>query len=142
MVKLTEICEIERVKKDKLYPKDTILIQVSATQGDTILLEEAQECESKYVALTPKIDYEPVFLFESIKLSMDSFLERYKTGPNIQVEAFKFFDVKMVPLKKQRKMVKLIRIFSLLYKRFLLMSRLQNELRTYFLAKMFVQVDK
>lgn len=137
-MKLTEICEIERVKKDKLYPKDTILIQVSATQGDTILLEEAQECESKYVALTPKIDYEPVFLFESIKLSMDSFLERYKAGPNIQVEAFKFFDVKMVPIKKQRQIAITIKIYDLLYKKWEKIIELEKDLKKNMLDSMFV----
>ena len=58
-VKLIDIAKIERAKKGIVYDKGTILIQVSATDGQVLYLEVVSEISTKYAVVIPLIEYNP-----------------------------------------------------------------------------------
>ena len=53
-VKLLDLVDIERAKKNKVYNKGNIIIQVSASKGQIFYLEEDTTVESQYIILTCK----------------------------------------------------------------------------------------
>lgn len=91
-VNLPDVCIIEnRPQKNVVYKKHTILIQVSATKGQVLLLNNDKEVESKYALLTAKQGVNPVYLFLVIELFFPSFFKRYKQGLNLNPEDLKHF---------------------------------------------------
>lgn len=137
-MRLDEVCKIERVKKNKVYPKNTILLQVSATKGETILLNKDSSAESKYVALLPKIDIDPIYLHEMIKMQMDGFLNEYKTGPNIQIETLKHIDIPIKDIKEQKIIASITNIWESYFKKVEAQITLEEELKKVMLNKMFI----
>lgn len=109
-MKLLDICDIERVKKDKLYKAGTILIQVSATKdGNIQLLEEDIEAETKFVAVTATKDIDSLYLYEVIKMEFPRFLHKYKSGINLQMETFKYFTLQIHDRKEQKEIAEVLR---------------------------------
>ena len=86
-VKLIDIAKIERAKKGIVYDKGTILIQVSATDGQVLYLEEVSEISTKYAVVIPLIEYNPYYIVETIKRSFKRFLHENQTGMNLQMDA-------------------------------------------------------
>jgi type I restriction enzyme M protein len=93
-VNLTDIADIERSKKGKIYPAGCTLIQVSATRGQMQLLEKEGAVESKFAVIMPK-DINKEYLFEVLTMTMPSFLARYQTGLNIKPEIFNFLKLQI-----------------------------------------------
>lgn len=91
--KLTEIATIERPKKGKIYPKGTVYIQVSATDGQVGILGKAAEVENKNVVVTPEISILPMYFKIAIEQAMPEFRTRYQSTINIQVDTFRYFDI-------------------------------------------------
>lgn len=94
-VRLTDIAKYERAVKDKVYKAGTVLVQVSATRGQTLILEKDQTVESHYVAIEPIIQIVPYYLYLIIEMAMPEFTTRYQTGLNIQADAFKLMNLRM-----------------------------------------------
>lgn len=94
-VKLTDIAKYERATKGKMYKAGTVLVQVSATRGQTLILEKDSTVESHYVAIEPIIQIIPYYLFLIIEMAIPEFVERYQTGINIQADAFNFMKLRM-----------------------------------------------
>lgn len=92
-VRLLDVAQVERAKAGKTYPAGSILIQVSATQGQMRMLEEPGEVEAKYAAIVPiATDIYPPYLFLVLDMVMPRFLARYQTTINIQVDVFKHLE--------------------------------------------------
>lgn len=90
--RLRDVFDIARCNKSKEYPKDTILIQVSAaTHGKPVYLDKAQRVEngSKYAALTIKEPdkYNAKYLYYILKDSMHDIVRKCASGINIQMDA-------------------------------------------------------
>lgn len=95
-VKLLEVSKMERAKKGKIYPKGCTCVQVSATRGQTVYLNESREVESSYVVFEPnenKIDGR--YMYYMIEREMPRFCQVYQTGLNIQVGEFNFLKIRM-----------------------------------------------
>lgn len=94
-VKLTDVAKYERATKDKVYKAGTVLVQVSATRGQVLILDKSQTVETHYVAIEPIVQIMPYYLFLIIEMAMPEFTEKYQTGLNIQADAFKFMRLRM-----------------------------------------------
>lgn len=114
VVNLLDIATIERSKKDKTYKKGSILIQLSATKGQMIYLDDDTKVDSKYgVFEVAKDKVEPRYLYYVLKMSMPDFLTRYQTGLNIKPEIFDSFKVKVHrSLEVQKIIVKILDSFN------------------------------
>lgn len=114
VVNLLDIATIERSKKNKTYKKDSILIQLSATKGQMIYLDDDTKVDSKYgVFEVNKDKVEPRYLYYVLKMSMPDFLTRYQTGLNIKPKIFDSFKVKVHrSLEVQKIIVKILDSFN------------------------------
>lgn len=105
---LGEIAEIERAKKDKLYPKGSTLIQISATKGEVFILKEKSIVDTKYAVIIPIAGVNHKYLNIVIDMSIDKFLNKYKTGLNIQFEDIRKMEVYLHDIDTQKAVVNII----------------------------------
>ena len=103
-VNLTDIADIERSKKEKIYSAGCMLIQVSATRGQMQLLEKEGTVESKFAVIMPK-DINKEYLFYVLTMVMPGFLARYQTGLNINPEIFNFLKLQIHKDKNMQQFV-------------------------------------
>lgn len=82
---ITEIAHFERANERKIYRKGATLIQVSATKGEILQLEEDGFVLHKYVVVESKGQILPDYLFFAIKHAFPPFFHKWKTGLNLQV---------------------------------------------------------
>ena len=134
---LKDIAEIERARSGKIYPKGTSLVQISATRGQVVYLEEDSEVEAHYATIIPAIDCEPRFLNLSIERAIPEFTRAYQTGLNIQIGAFDFMKVQLPHIRTQRVAVKFIKLFDLQFKRAELQIQLEKDVKKNMLHHMF-----
>lgn len=94
-VKLLDLVQIERAKKDKIYNKGNIIIQVSASRGQIFYLEQDTTVESQYIVLTCKDNkvINTKYLYYLISELLPEFLAKYQTGINIQPEVFNYMEL-------------------------------------------------
>lgn len=93
-VNLLDLVDIERVKKNKIYDKGNIIIQVSASRGQIFYLNNDDVLETKYVILIPKTKkINMKYLYYILQDELPMFLEKYQTDINIQPEIFKYLDL-------------------------------------------------
>ena len=94
-VKLLDLVDIERVKKNKIYDKGNIIIQVSASRGQILYLNHDTTVGNQYIVLTCKDNkiINTKYLYYIISDSLPEFLAKYQTGINIQPEVFKYLDL-------------------------------------------------
>lgn len=91
---LLDLVDIERSKKNKLYPAGSILIQLSATRGQMQYMNRPGPADAKYgVMLLKNKSINSRYLYFILNMSMSSFLEVYQTGLNIVPEVFKFMNL-------------------------------------------------
>lgn len=101
--KLKELAAVERVSKDKEYQAGTILVQVSATNGQTIW-HDGGLAETKYVAINAdETKIKPRFLYHYIKTTIENYLPIIKTGLNIQVEEIENYPIEFPINEKMRR---------------------------------------
>lgn len=91
---ITEIAQFERANKSKTYSKGATLIQVSATKGDVLQLEEDGIVESKYVVVESKGQILPDYLFFAIKNAFPPFFHKWRTGLNLQVSNIERLEIR------------------------------------------------
>ena len=103
MLKLKDVATIERVKKDKEYPEGVILVQVSATKGQTIY-HKGGTAETHYVAIDviDKERLKPKFLYHYIQHTIEPYLPIIRTGLNIQVEEIENYPLVFPIMEKMR----------------------------------------
>ena len=94
-VKLLDLVDIERAKKNKVYEKGNIIIQVSASKGQIFYLEEDTTVESQYIILTCKNNkiINTKYLYYVISDLLPKFLVKYQTGINIKPEVFNYMEL-------------------------------------------------
>ena len=92
-VKLLDLVQIERAKKDKIYNKGNIIIQVSASKGQIFYLDHDTTVESKYIVLKDNKVINTKYLYYVISDLLPEFLAKYQTGINIQPEVFKYMEL-------------------------------------------------
>lgn len=97
-VSLLELCDIERSKSDKLYPKGSCYIQISACRRKGLeqfkMLHTDARLESKYAVVIPKIKIYSAYLLITLNNSADEFMCKYVgTNINIQIENFRHFKI-------------------------------------------------
>lgn len=95
-LKLTDICEIERARLNKIYPAGTCYIQVSACTKNSVekwhITKEDGTIEGKYAAIIPKVPCIPEYLLEALERYSDEFFEKYiGSNINIQMELFRYY---------------------------------------------------
>ena len=93
--KLPEVATIERAKKGKIYPKNSTLIQVSATQGNVEYLKEDSEVDGKFAVITPNNRINPKYLNIMVNRNIGRFLSRYQSGLNIQIADLKHMEIEI-----------------------------------------------
>lgn len=93
-VNLTDVANVERSKKGKIYPAGCTLIQVSATRGQLELMQEEGIVDNKFAVIIPtKIDGE--YLFNVLQITMPNFLLKYQTGININPNVLKYLKLQI-----------------------------------------------
>lgn len=92
-VKLLDLVQIERAKKDKIYNKGNIIIQVSASKGQIFYLDHDTTVESKYIVLKDNKVINTKYLYYVISDLLPEFLAKYQTDINIQPEVFKYMEL-------------------------------------------------
>lgn len=94
-MKITDICTYERAKKGKIYKTGNFCIQVSATKGQTIYLENDTEVDSKYLVfnvIDKNIHY-PKYIYLVFMKDISAFLRKMQTGLNILPEIFNDYEI-------------------------------------------------
>ena len=93
---LLDLVDIERSKKNKLYPAGSILIQLSATRGQMQYMNRPGPADSKYgVMMLKNKNINPRYFYFILNMNMGSFLSVYQTGLNIVPEVFKFMNLEI-----------------------------------------------
>lgn len=86
LLKLQDVAEIERVKKNKIYPAGTVVIQISATRGQVGVLESDGKVGEQYAAVRFKSFINPNFGFEFLKKNFPRYLKKIQEGLNIPIK--------------------------------------------------------
>lgn len=142
---LTDLVNIERAKKGKIYDGDCIIIQVSATKGQCFYIPHPQEIENKYVVLTrkPNAMVNMYYLYSVVDVALPAFLEVYQTGLNIQPSIFDFMKIEVHSyIRTQNYIAELMTLFDKLFE---LENRLildYQDFKEWHLHHMFPQLEK
>lgn len=140
-VKLLDLVDIERAKKNKVYNKGNIIIQVSASNGQIFYLEEDTSVESQYIILNCKDNniVDTKYLYYVISGLLPEFLAKYQTGINIQPEVFNYMELVIHDDKKTQEHIAKIfdKIDEDIKKEEELLKKYQD-FKKYHLGKMFV----
>ena len=140
-VKLLDLVDIERAKKNKVYEKGNIIIQVSASKGQIFYLEEDTSVESQYIILNCKDNNitDTKYLYYVISSLLPKFLAKYQTGINIQPEVFNYMELVIHDdIKTQEHIAKIFdKIDEDIKKEEELLKKYQD-FKKYHLGKMFV----
>ena len=94
-VKLLDLVDIERAKKNKVYSEGNIIIQVSASKGQIFYLNQNTNVESQYIVLIVKNNklINSKYLYYLISDQLPAFLSKYQTGINIQPDVFNYMEL-------------------------------------------------
>ena len=140
-VKLLDLVDIERAKKNKVYNKGNIIIQVSASKGQIFYLEEDTSVESQYIILNCKDNNitDTKYLYYVISGLLPKFLAKYQTGINIQPEVFNYMELVIHDdIKTQEHIAKIFdKIDEDIKKEEKLLKKYQD-FKKYHLGKMFI----
>lgn len=95
-VRISDICIWERAIKGKIYPAGSFCVQVSATKGQMMYLQRAQECESKYCVFQFTSDkYRSFYVYTMFKENLREFLTKMQTGLNIVPDIFWKYEIEL-----------------------------------------------
>lgn len=93
VVKLRDVADFERAKKDKVYPAGTSTLQISATRGQIGYLETSGTVETKHVAIIPQAGIDPYYFNAVLQKGVERFMQKYATGLNIQEQEVGNFEI-------------------------------------------------
>ena len=134
-----EICGVvERAKKGKIYPAGTVLIQLSATEGEVLRLKEDGAVDARYACLVPKKNENAEYFFRVIESTIGEFCETYQTGINLQFDVLKNYNVEYSKNENEQKSFceRIGKLDELISFEEGLIENWQNA-KKYFLEKMF-----
>ena len=107
---LTEIASIERTQKNRVYPVNTIYVQVSACRKGTEkiwnLTHKEGHLEDKYAVIEPKINVIPKYFAIALENVTAEWMHRYiGSSINISMDLFKYLKVAYHPDIKDQYLV-------------------------------------
>ena len=138
-VKLFDIASIERRKKDKVYKKGSILIQLSATRGQMEYLGEDRKVDAKYGVITTNKNINSKYLYYILQMRMQKFLNIYQTGLNIVPDVFKHMKIEIHTDKEiQNKIAEMFDNLEVIENRYLDNIENWKNVKKYHLDNMFV----
>lgn len=137
-VDLLKIVDVERSKKKKIYKKGNILIQLSATKGQMVYLDEDSEVDSKYGVFIANDDINPKYLYYILTMTMPQFLNIYQTGLNIVPDVFEFMKIEIhTDRQVQNDIVKMFDELSIIEKQYQEEIEKWKDVKTFHLDNMF-----
>lgn len=101
-VKLEDVAEYGRAKKDKIYPSGTTTLQISATRGQIGYLEKPSKVHTKDVAIIPQAGINPRYFNVVMKKNIAEFMRKYATGINIQEKEVGKFPIQLHDVETQK----------------------------------------
>lgn len=84
-----DIATVERAVKGKIYKKGTIIVQISATDGQVGMLKSNGEVESSKYACVTTSDYISYWLFCVMQKNIPKHFHRVQQGMNVPLEEIK-----------------------------------------------------
>ncbi|HFI0682445.1 TPA: SAM-dependent DNA methyltransferase [Streptococcus suis] len=102
--RVKDVALVERAKKGRIYPKGTILIQMSATRGQMGVLESDGYVETHYACICPHWSVDSDCLALALSLTINPWFARVKEGLNVTLEdiadmPIHRWETKQVPIK-------------------------------------------
>lgn len=141
---LTDIAEVRRAEKGKIYPKGTVYVQVSAcnksSKDSWMILEDPGCLEDKYACAIPNIDIDPDYFRIALEEATPEWFAKYVgTNINISMDAFKYFVVRYTENKEQQeKCVEMIRTIEKEIALILEGISVYKDIKEWYLSKMLV----
>lgn len=84
---LRDVATIERAQSKKVYPAESVIIQLSATRGQTGLLKSCGKVPTHYAVIQPKYGIPGALLFLACKRYSPHHFHRVQEGLNLTLEA-------------------------------------------------------
>lgn len=106
--KITEVAEVERAVRGKIYPAGCTLIALSATKSEPEYAPDSGEIDTRYAVIVPN-KIEPEYLFEAVKWELPEFLHKHRTGINLQFSELKHLKVVVIGKEDQLAWVRAIK---------------------------------
>lgn len=135
---ITEVAELERAKKGKIYPKGCTLIQLSATKGQIVYLDKASEVDTKYAVIIPKKGILSKYLYITIEQSFPEFFHKNKSGLNLVFERLNDLEVNVHHTELQPYAVKVVSKVEEITEREIKRLEAFKEEKKFYLENMFV----
>jgi restriction endonuclease S subunit len=101
-VKLGDVAEFGRAKKDKVYPAGCSTIQISATKGQIGFLTHASTVEAKEAVIRPQAGIDARYFNIVLQKNVAQFMEKYATGLNIQEKEIANFPIQLHNVETQK----------------------------------------
>lgn len=145
---LTEIADVERAKKNQIYPKNTVYIQVSACKRNTedawMILDKESALDGKYAVITPRINIIPKYLKYSLESSSEEWHERYiGSNINIGMDDFKYLKVRYTEnIEHQKEVVEMFEETEFLIEQEEKIIEDYKQVKEWYLDGMFPQAKK
>lgn len=138
-VNLFDIASIERRKKDKLYKKGSILIQLSATRGQMSYLDKDCKVDAKYGVIKSNENINSKYLYYILQMRMQKFLNVYQTGLNIVPDVFRYMKIEIhTDIEIQNKIAEMFDDLEEIEKKYLDNIENWKNIKKYHLDNMFV----
>ena len=140
---LTDIADIDRAQKGKIYPAGTIYVQVSATPKNTDeiwnILKQSGELPGKFAVIFPKIEIIPAYLVLALTRNTAEWQARYiGDAINISMELFKELKIIYHPdIEAQAEILQKISIVDKAIEFESQQVELNKEAKGFFLQNMF-----
>lgn len=140
---LTDIADVDRAQKGKIYPAGTIYVQVSATPKYTDeiwhILKQSGELPGKYAVIIPKIEIIPAYLVLALTRNTAEWQARYiGDAINISMELFKELKIIYHPdIQAQAEILQKISIVDKAIEFESQQVELNKEAKSFFLQNMF-----
>lgn len=87
-INLLELADVERAK-GKEYPKGVTIVQISATRGQVLYVEQPRIITGEYAVLLPKSGIDSKYFYYAVVNEAPHFFKRYQTGLNMRMDNFK-----------------------------------------------------
>lgn len=84
IVPITELCEVERAKADRMYPAGTCYVTLSAAHDTVMQIDEDGHIETRYAAIVPHGDIDTDYLKVVLDRAFPRWLAAHRTGINLQ----------------------------------------------------------
>ena len=85
-VPVSDVCEIERGRADRVYPTGTCYVALSATNDNVNQLKEPSEIDGRYAVLVPKDENNGDYLKVVLDRAFPRWLMAHRTGINLKYE--------------------------------------------------------